>query len=67
MGNKDHYIQFNPDNRVFWASHTDLPALDDKDLEATYQRARRFFTVRIKTLIKEHKWRELDLGSRQVT
>jgi hypothetical protein len=66
MGNKDHYIQFNPENRVFWASHTDLLALDDKDLEARYQRAHRFFTVRIKTLIKEHKWKELDLGSKQV-
>lgn len=67
MYNKDPYVQFNPDNRVFWASRTGLSELDDKELEAIYQRAHNFFTERIKALIKEHKWRDLDLGTRQVT
>ncbi|KAF8492136.1 hypothetical protein JB92DRAFT_3004338 [Gautieria morchelliformis] len=66
MGNRDPNVQFNPDNRVFWASHTGLPALDDKELDATYQRAHKFLTDRVKTLIKENKWRELDHGSKQV-
>lgn len=67
MGNKDPYVQFNPDNRVFWASHTGLSAMDDKELDAMYQKAHKFFIERINMLIKEHKWRELDMGNRQVT
>lgn len=67
MGNKDPHIQFNPENRVFWASHSGLSAMDDKELDAAYQRAHKFFVERINIMIKEHKWRELDLGNRQVT
>ncbi|KAF8580931.1 hypothetical protein K439DRAFT_1636596 [Ramaria rubella] len=64
-GHEGPYIQFNPDNRVFWTSHTAL-VLDDVEADAAYQRAYRFLTDRVKKLINEHKWKEIDVGNRPI-
>ncbi|KIJ32171.1 hypothetical protein M422DRAFT_53042 [Sphaerobolus stellatus SS14] len=64
MGNDTVHIQFNPDNRVFWTEHTGLHAMSDSELDAAYQRASKFIKDRVKILIKEHKWRDIEFGTR---
>lgn len=66
MGHDGVQIHFNPDNRVFWAHRTTLSLLDDKQTDEAYQRAHRFLIERIKVLVNEHKWKEIDFGNQQV-
>lgn len=67
MGHDGVRIQFNPDNRVFWAHRTTLSLMEDAELDEAYQRAYRFLSERIKVLVQEHNWKEIDFGSRQVS
>ncbi|GJJ08898.1 hypothetical protein Clacol_003118 [Clathrus columnatus] len=66
MGHDGVHIQFNPDNRVFWAHHTTLHQMEEADIDEAYQRAYRFLSERVKVLVEEHKWKEIDFGSRQL-